>query len=159
MKKSIIKIAISGRIFLAALAITLAITAVSCQTTAPDKAATATSRNQPAATKAAIQPTTEADMHRPDGSYYTCGMHPEVRSLDPDGKCPICNMPLLPGNTVPVVDPVSGKTNTAATFPAVSGYYSCAMHPTVLSHDPYGKCPECDMPLLPVENSIFHQDK
>jgi hypothetical protein len=159
MKKSINKIALSGRFFLAALGIILAVSVVSCQTPSPDEPAIATNRSQPAATKAANPPAMEADLHKPDGGYYTCGMHPEVRSLDPDGKCPICNMRLLPANTVPVVDPVSGKTNTAATFPAISGYYSCPMHPTVLSHDPYGKCPDCDRPLLPVENSIFHQDK
>jgi hypothetical protein len=34
-------------------------------------------------------------------NYYTCGMHPEVHSQDPDGKCPICGMPLLPASEVP----------------------------------------------------------
>jgi Cu(I)/Ag(I) efflux system membrane fusion protein len=29
-------------------------------------------------------------------AYYTCTMHPSVRSLDPDGKCPICGMDLVP---------------------------------------------------------------
>jgi len=28
--------------------------------------------------------------------YYTCTMHPSVRSQDPDGKCPICGMSLVP---------------------------------------------------------------
>jgi membrane fusion protein, copper/silver efflux system len=28
--------------------------------------------------------------------YYTCTMHPSVRSQDPDGKCPICGMDLVP---------------------------------------------------------------
>ena len=31
-----------------------------------------------------------------DIDYYTCTMHPSVRSQDPDGKCPICGMPLVP---------------------------------------------------------------
>jgi membrane fusion protein, copper/silver efflux system len=32
----------------------------------------------------------------PDVDYYTCTMHPSVRSQDPDGKCPICGMNLVP---------------------------------------------------------------
>ncbi len=28
--------------------------------------------------------------------YYTCTMHPSVRSQDPNGKCPICGMDLVP---------------------------------------------------------------
>ncbi|MDE1171737.1 MAG: efflux RND transporter periplasmic adaptor subunit [Verrucomicrobium sp.] len=28
--------------------------------------------------------------------YYTCTMHPSVRSQDPKGKCPICGMDLVP---------------------------------------------------------------
>ena len=31
-----------------------------------------------------------------DVDYYTCTMHPSVRSLDPKGKCPICSMDLVP---------------------------------------------------------------
>ncbi len=29
-------------------------------------------------------------------AYYTCTMHPFVRSQDPKGKCPICGMDLVP---------------------------------------------------------------
>jgi membrane fusion protein, copper/silver efflux system len=29
--------------------------------------------------------------------YYTCTMHPSVKSQDPNGKCPICGMDLVPG--------------------------------------------------------------
>src|ERR1700685_1449755 len=29
-------------------------------------------------------------------AYYTCTMHPFVRSQDPNGKCPICGMNLVP---------------------------------------------------------------
>ena len=32
----------------------------------------------------------------PNVDYYTCTMHPSVRSQDPDGKCPICGMDLVP---------------------------------------------------------------
>ena len=31
-----------------------------------------------------------------DVAYYTCTMHPSVKSLDPHGKCPICSMDLVP---------------------------------------------------------------
>ena len=34
----------------------------------------------------------EADAQR----WYTCAMHPQVRSLDPKAKCPICGMDLIP---------------------------------------------------------------
>ena len=32
----------------------------------------------------------------PNVSYYTCTMHPSVRSQDPKGHCPICGMNLVP---------------------------------------------------------------
>lgn len=32
----------------------------------------------------------------PDVDYYTCTMHPSVRSQDPNAKCPICSMDLVP---------------------------------------------------------------
>src|SRR5438445_5332738 len=31
-----------------------------------------------------------------DVDYYTCTMHPSVKSQDPKGKCPICGMDLVP---------------------------------------------------------------
>lgn len=32
----------------------------------------------------------------PNVDYYTCTMHPSVHSHDPNGKCPICSMDLVP---------------------------------------------------------------
>lgn len=32
----------------------------------------------------------------PNVAYYTCTMHPSVRSQDPNGHCPICGMGLVP---------------------------------------------------------------
>src|SRR5277367_1988117 len=31
-----------------------------------------------------------------DIDYYTCTMHPSVKSQDPKAKCPICGMDLVP---------------------------------------------------------------
>ncbi len=38
----------------------------------------------------------EARVKPADVDYYTCTMHTFVRSQDPDGKCPICHMDLVP---------------------------------------------------------------
>jgi Cu(I)/Ag(I) efflux system membrane fusion protein len=49
-----------------------------------------------------------------DVDYYTCTMHPSVRSQDPHGKCPICSMDL-----VPVMKKGAANTNeTNTTGPA-----------------------------------------
>jgi hypothetical protein len=40
-----------------------------------------------------VQETKAADS---DVAYYTCSMHPFVRSQDPKGKCPVCGMDLVP---------------------------------------------------------------
>jgi membrane fusion protein, copper/silver efflux system len=42
------------------------------------------------------KPTAKATAAASDIDYYTCTMHPSVRSQDPDGKCPICGMDLVP---------------------------------------------------------------
>jgi len=46
----------------------------------------------------------------PDVDYYTCTMHPSVKSQDPNGKCPICSMDL-----VPVMKRTGGETKPAAS--------------------------------------------
>jgi Cu(I)/Ag(I) efflux system membrane fusion protein len=38
----------------------------------------------------------EAAAKPPDVDYYTCTMHPSVKSQDPKAKCPICSMDLVP---------------------------------------------------------------
>jgi RND family efflux transporter MFP subunit len=75
-----------------------------------------------------------------DVDYYTCTMHPSVKSQDPKGKCPICAMDL-----VPVMKKVA-----SAGKPDDVDYYTCTMHPSVKSQDPKGKCPICGMDLVPV---------
>src|SRR5438132_13330482 len=47
--------------------------------------------------------------------YYTCTMHPSVKSQDPKGKCPICGMDLVP------VMKKSGSEATAGTSPQMQG--------------------------------------
>jgi Cu(I)/Ag(I) efflux system membrane fusion protein len=47
--------------------------------------------------------------------YYTCTMHPSVKSQDPKGKCPICSMDL-----VPVMKKGGGKAATE-TSPQMQG--------------------------------------
>jgi Cu(I)/Ag(I) efflux system membrane fusion protein len=48
-----------------------------------------------------------------DVDYYTCTMHPSVRSQDPKGKCPICSMDLVPVMKKNV--PATPGTNSAET--------------------------------------------
>src|SRR4029450_408943 len=47
--------------------------------------------------------------------YYTCTMHPSVKSQDPKGKCPICSMDLVP------VMKKGGSEAKAETSPQMEG--------------------------------------
>src|SRR5881398_38275 len=50
--------------------------------------------------------------------YYTCTMHPSVKSQDPNGKCPICSMHLVPvlkkggGEMKPAASPQMQETKS-----------------------------------------------
>src|SRR5437762_1304348 len=48
-----------------------------------------------------------------DVDYYTCAMHPSVKSQDPKGKCPICSMDL-----VPVMKQSGGETTAQLSSPS-----------------------------------------
>jgi len=50
-----------------------------------------------------------------DVDYYTCTMHPSVKSQDPKGKCPICSMDLVP------VMKKGGSEATAESSPQMQG--------------------------------------
>ena len=68
----------------------------------------------------------------PQGAFYTCPMHPEIRREGP-GSCPKCGMALEPeGIPAPVT-----KTE-----------YTCPMHPEIVQDEP-GSCPKCGMALEP----------
>src|SRR5437899_9257163 len=45
--------------------------------------------------------------------YYTCTMHPSVKSLDPKGKCPICGMELVPVMKKAAASPSPGTAGHA----------------------------------------------
>lgn len=75
-------------------------------------------------------------------TYYTCSMHPQVRS-DKPGPCPICGMPLIK------------KTEAAPTESAAAPgerkplYWYDPMKPDQHFDQP-GKSPFMDMPLVPM---------
>ena len=77
--------------------------------------------------------------------YWTCGMHPSVKQ-DQEGKCPICNMDLVPV--------YAGAEKEAGHAEETGGskevlYWTCGMHPSV-KQNKEGKCPICNMDLVPV---------
>jgi Cu(I)/Ag(I) efflux system membrane fusion protein len=51
-------------------------------------------------------------------AYYTCTMHPFVRSQDPKGKCPVCGMDLVPVSK-PATNADGGAPTQAAPVAAV----------------------------------------
>lgn len=65
-------------------------------------------------------------------AYYTCSMHPEVKS-DKPGKCPKCGMDLN----------LSPKEQMKLS---VTKSYACPIHTEVTSDKP-GKCPKCGKSL------------
>jgi Cu(I)/Ag(I) efflux system membrane fusion protein len=56
-----------------------------------------------------------------DVAYYTCTMHPSVRSQDPDGKCPICGMDLVPVLKKEATNQPASSEAEKAKMPPASG--------------------------------------
>ena len=68
----------------------------------------------------------------PDVDYYTCTMHPSVRSQDPDGKCPICGMDLVPVKKSTATDTMLNSmqsTNQPALSERKIKFYQSTMNP------------------------------
>jgi Cu(I)/Ag(I) efflux system membrane fusion protein len=53
-------------------------------------------------------------------AYYTCTMHPFVRSQDPNGKCPVCGMNLVPVLKADATKADSESSTNAAPVAAAS---------------------------------------
>jgi len=77
--------------------------------------------------------------------YWTCGMHPSVKQ-EQEGKCPICNMDLVP--VYAEMEKKAGPAEEAGENKEIL-YWTCGMHPSV-REDEEGKCPICNMDLVPV---------
>lgn len=58
----------------------------------------------------------------PDVDYYTCTMHPSVKSQDPNTKCPICSMDLVPVKKKGAVAlPAAGQDSNQARIEKMPG--------------------------------------
>jgi Cu(I)/Ag(I) efflux system membrane fusion protein len=55
-----------------------------------------------------------------DVAYYTCTMHPFVRSQDPKGKCPMCGMDLVPVLKNGTATPAPGSSLMTNAAPAAA---------------------------------------
>jgi RND family efflux transporter MFP subunit len=85
---------------------------------------------------------------------YTCPMavHADVVS-DKPGICPKCEMPLVPTSTVShgkIAEENWLKQHPPAASPTTL-QFTCPMHPEIVTNQP-GKCPICEMDLVPVKS-------
>src|SRR5512140_1113728 len=90
--------------------------------------------------------------------YFTCPMpeHSEVRS-DKPGKCPKCGMTLIPVmEAPPVLNTTTNQASADKTQALPATLYTCPMasDADVVSDKP-GKCPKCEMDLVPT-STVSH---
>ncbi|MCB9058197.1 MAG: efflux RND transporter periplasmic adaptor subunit [Calditrichae bacterium] len=86
--------------------------------------------------------TSNLELHTHDTSIkldstklYTCVMHPDFVTSDPDTRCPFCEMKLSSLDSL----------DTGQTF------YTCPMHPQYLTTESFDRCPICEMKLVKKE--------
>jgi len=63
-------------------------------------------------------------------AYYTCTMHPSVRSQDPDGKCPICGMALVPVMKKELQEAATNEAGNTGTMTDLSTTNEAAEKPS-----------------------------
>jgi hypothetical protein len=83
--------------------------------------------------------------------YYTCPMpeHSDVRESKP-GKCPKCGMTLVPVMEQPVPSQTTNAPGPTASMPVK--LYTCQMAEHDVVSDKPGKCPKCEMDLVPTDS-------
>jgi len=73
----------------------------------------------------------EAEHSHEATALYTCPMHPEFVTDDPEQRCPVCEM----------------KLDKKKDLKADTQLYTCPMHPEFVTDDPDGRCSICEMKL------------
>lgn len=109
-----------------------------------------------------LVPVTEESLARlqPGGKllYFTCPMpeHSDVR-LEKQGKCPKCGMTLIPVMEAPPVAAPTISQGAAAPQTQPLTLYTCPMASDAdVVSDKAGKCPKCEMDLVPT-STVKHR--
>jgi Cu(I)/Ag(I) efflux system membrane fusion protein/cobalt-zinc-cadmium efflux system membrane fusion protein len=109
--------------------------------TPPEKKKTKSTKvsSQPVKTRPKGSPPEKAQAPNILDKLYTCSMHPEFLTTNPEARCPECGMKLIPALQI------KEKIHLEA-----AEFYTCEMHPEFLTTNPDARCPECGMKLKKV---------